>query len=111
MRKGYAERGWSPKTMINTILPIAVGLILGAAGSVLFVLRSQAFAELERSGRAPFGGRRQLTRWVVLGSFAVIAWICLLAAVSIGDVGFIVPSGMIALFASVGLVHLWSVRA
>lgn len=88
-------------------LPLAAGAIIGAVGSLAFIMRSHAFDEKEQAGHAK---ARQSAVRRVLVIYAIIAWFCLAAAVALGDVAFIVTTGIMALLASAGLVRLWSVR-
>lgn len=95
---------------MNTYLPIAIGAVLGATGSLLFILRTDAFSQEEQGGHVS-ASRRGLALRSVLIIYATIAWICLVVAIAIGDMAFIVACGVIALIASIGLVRVWSVRS
>jgi len=89
-------------------LPIVVGAIVGAAGSIWFILRSHALSEGERGGHASADSRRRLALRSVLIIYAAIAWVCLIIAIAIGDMPFIVLCGATALIASIGLGRVWS---
>jgi hypothetical protein len=91
-------------TLTDTYLPIAVGTVLGAAVSLVFIVRSSAFSE-KQPGRASASTQRQRRVRIILGVYVVFAFICLAIAVVIGDVAFIVLGGVIALLASIGLVR------
>lgn len=93
--------------MSATYLPIAVGAILGAAGSVWFILRSHAFSAEKQGGQASADGRRRIALRSVVSIYAAIAWICLVIAIATGNTAFIVLCGAIALIASLGLVRVW----
>lgn len=87
----------------STAIPFAVGAVIAAIGSLMVIMRSDAFDKKSQAGYVP--SRRSTVR-VVLIIYAVIAWTCLMAAVAIGDVAFIVTTGIVALLATVGLVLL-----
>jgi peptidoglycan biosynthesis protein MviN/MurJ (putative lipid II flippase) len=89
----------------NTLIPVVVGLILGALGSVLFIMRSRAFTDEDRGG---YSASRQSAVRRVLIIYAYIAAVCLVAAVAIGDFAFILLTGAMALIALAGLARLWS---
>jgi hypothetical protein len=86
-------------------LPVVVGAVLGAVGSLLFIMRASVFSKEEYAQGAL---SRQSAVRRVLVIYATIAWICLAAAVAIGDMSFIILTGIIAVLASVGLVGFWS---
>lgn len=92
-------------TLTSTDLPLAVGAVIGAVGSLVFIMRSHAFDEEEREGHAQ---ARQSAVRRVLVIYATAAWICFATAVVLGDVAFIVTTGVLALLAGVGLARLWS---
>jgi hypothetical protein len=90
--------------LISTDLPIAVGAIIGAVGSLTFIMRTHAIDEEEQAGHAQ--ARRSAVR-LVLVIYAMIAWLCLVVAVVLGGVALIATMGILALLASAGLVRLW----
>lgn len=92
-------------TVVNTGLPIAVGAILGGVGSLAFIMRSHAFNEEEKDGQTQV--RRSAVRRVLV-IYAAIALLCLVVAIALGDVAFIVTTGTMMLLAIVGLVFFWS---
>jgi hypothetical protein len=94
--------------MASTYLPFVVGLVLGAIGCLVFIMRSQALSDDDRSDHAAFGGRRQLAMRLALSVDVVIAFIFLVVAVVLGDIGFIVTAGILMVCASAGLAVLWS---
>lgn len=89
----------------STYLPIFVGAFLGAIGSLVFILQSRAFPN-EKAAQGPQSRQAAVRRVLVI--YAAIAWACLLAAVLIGDVTFIVLTGVITVLASAGLALRWS---
>ena len=93
--------------MSATYLPIAVGAILGAAGSIWFIVRSHAFSAEKQGGQASADSRRCIALRSVVSIYAAIAWICLVIAVATGNMAFIVLCGAIVLIASIGLVRVW----
>lgn len=90
--------------LTGTYLPIVVGAVFGAVGSLLFIMRSREFSK----GEFVEGmlSRQSAVRRVLV-IYAVIAWICLMVAVAIGDISFIVLTGIITALASTGLVGFW----
>jgi hypothetical protein len=91
----------------GTYLPVAVGAVIAAVGSLVFIMRSPAFSEEEQAmGHAP---ARQSAVRRVLVIYAIIAWFCFIGAIAIGDIVFIALTGVVALLASVGLLRLWSI--
>lgn len=92
----------------STYLPIMVGAVLGAVGSVLFIVRSRAFPKEERSQGA-FSRQSAVRRVLII--YATVAWICLAAAVFIGNIWFIILTGIIVVIASVGLLGFWSAKS
>ena len=95
---------------VSAFLPAAIGAVVGAIGSLWFILRSDAFSDRGKADNDPPDDRRKLAVRIVLAGYAVIAWICFVVAVAIGDMSFILPAGITALLATVGLVGLWSPR-
>jgi uncharacterized membrane protein len=95
----------------NTALPVAVGAIMGALLSVAFILRvtpsSIQRQEQDDSARAE---RRRALR-PVLFLYVAVTWICLVAALAIGELAFIVLSGIMALIASIGLAYVRPFRS
>lgn len=87
----------------NASVPIAIGAIAGAAGSLLFVMRTSAIDKLEQDGEK---GLRQKAVGRVLMSYAIIAWLCLIAAVAVGDPAFIALTGISAILATGGLLAI-----
>ena len=100
---GYVSR----IMLTGTYLPIVAGAVLGAVGSLLFVMRSRAFPKGEYAQGVL--SRQSAVRRVLI-IYASIAWICLVVAVAIGDTSFMILTGIIALVASAGLVGLWSFK-
>lgn len=92
----------------STYFPIVVGAVVGAVGSVLFVMRSRAFPKEEPSQGAL---SRQSAVRRVLVIYATVAWVCFAAAVFIGNMSFIILTGVIVAIASVGLLGFWSARS
>ncbi len=88
-----------------TYLPIFVGAVLGAIGSLVFIVQSRAFPN-EEVAEGPQSRQAAVRRVLVI--YASIAWVCLVAAVVIGDVTFIVMTGVITVLASAGVVVRWS---
>jgi hypothetical protein len=68
-------------------------------------------SEKEQIGDARSCARRQLALRLVVGVYATVAVICLVVAVALGDIGFIVTSAVIALLASLALWRVWSMSA
>lgn len=95
--------------LANTYFPIAIGLMLGAALSVIIVMRSRPSSEEEARQRALMVDRHRRALRAGLVAYAIIAWVLLVVTVVLGDVTYIVLHGVIALIALIGLVRLWSV--
>lgn len=71
-------------------------------------MRAPAFSKEEYS-QGVLSRQSAVRRVLVI--YATIAWICLVAAVAIDDVSFIILTGAIAALATVGLVCLWSLES
>lgn len=91
--------------VVDTGLPIAVGAILGGVGSLVFIMRSHAFDEEEKGGQTQV--RRSAVRRVLV-IYSAIALLCLVVAIALGDVAFVVTTGAMLLLAIIGLVFFWS---
>jgi hypothetical protein len=87
----------------NASIPIAVGAVVGAAGSLIFVMRTSAIDKLEQAGNKNLR-KKAVAR--VLMSYTAIAWLCLIAAVAIGDVAFIALTGTSAVLTTGGVLVL-----
>jgi archaellum biogenesis protein FlaJ (TadC family) len=106
MRKGYASQVLvTGGTIADTGIPLVIGGFVGAIGSLIFILRTHAFDQGEKASEKQ---DRQSAVRRALVIFAIIAWFCLVAALALGDVAFIVTTGIMAIIASAGLVRLWS---
>lgn len=92
----------------SAYFPIILGAVLGAVGTVLFIMRSRAFPKEDRSQGA-FSRQSAVRRVLVI--YATVAWICLAAAVFIGNIWFIILTGVIVVIASVGLLGFWSAKS
>lgn len=93
----------------DTYVPIIVGLLIGAVGAAVVVLRSPAYLRCERRGEGSADQLRRQAVRSVLVSYAVITWFCLAVAVVVGEAAFIVITGAVALIASIGLRRYWLV--
>jgi cobalamin synthase len=82
-----------------TYLPLTAGAVIGAAGSLIFIVRSPALA---REGR-----RRKLAVRLVLITYVAIACLVLVIAIALGNLEFIAISGALAILAIAGLVFTW----
>lgn len=87
----------------GTVVPFTVGAICAGIGSVLFIVRSDALAD---NGDGEQLKRRRIAIRMVLIIYAVLASLCLVAAVAIGDLVFVVTSAIITALAVGGLVLL-----
>ena len=90
----------------STYLPIGIGVIIGAVGSLVFIMRTRALSD-EQDSRPATSIRRRLALRSVLIIYAIIAWICLAVAVTVGEMALIVLCGVIVLIASIGLMRIW----
>jgi hypothetical protein len=106
MRRGYARRVLVFADS-GAGVPIVIGAFLGAVGSVIFLIRARGFEKVEAEGQTP--ARRAAVRRVLI-IYAVVAWLCFVAAIALGDIAFIVLTGVIAVLACVGLIRVYSWR-
>jgi hypothetical protein len=86
----------------GTYLPVAVGALIAAVGSLTFVGRS-----MRRQKSNLTAGQQRGAMKSVVAVYAIIAWVCLFAALALGDRGFVVTTGLIALIATLGLFVVW----
>lgn len=91
--------------LASIYLPIFIGAVLGAVGSLIFIMQSRAFSG---EGATQGSENQQSAVRRVLVIYAAISWACLVAAVFIGSATFIVLTVIIAALASAGLVLRWS---
>jgi archaellum biogenesis protein FlaJ (TadC family) len=82
--------------------------LLGAVGSVIFLMRARGFEKVEAEGLTH--ARLTAVRRVVV-IYAAIAWLCFLIAVALGDAAFIILTGIMAVLACAGLVWVYGRRA
>lgn len=109
MRKGRANVSVREgNTLTSTYLLFAAGVLLGAVGSLVFILRSRALLEEEPGDDAHPDRLRQLAVRLTLVTYAVLAFILLVIAVVLGDIASIITGGILVVFASAGIVFLWS---
>jgi hypothetical protein len=96
----------------DTYVPILIGAAIGAIGSLVFILRrSVPVPEQEQRNSKSFAAQRRIAVKSVTTIYALIAWGCLAAALALGDVGFIVTTGAIAVVATLGLFIGWRYQA
>lgn len=86
-----------------TVVPIAVGVIIAAVGSLAFIMHSDAFGE---KSPAVYVQRRSAVRLILI-IYAIIACLCLIAAIAIGDVAFVITTSVLVLLAAIGLALSW----
>lgn len=91
--------------LASIYFPIFIGAVLGAVGSLAFIMHSRAFPK-EEATQGPRSRQSAVRRVLVI--YAAISWACLVAALLIGNVIFVVLTGIITVLASVGLVVRWS---
>lgn len=96
--------------MTSTFLPILVGLVLGAVGSAAFILRAKTFSDENESSPKERDRQREVALRSVVVAYTVIALICLIVSLVVGDAAFIVVCGVLVLIAVMGLVRVWSER-
>lgn len=94
----------------GTYLPALIGGVLGAIGSVAFLLHTKAFSNEQATNRGSIVDRRRLSIRIVVSLYLVIAFGGLIVAISIGDPTFIVLTAIIAFIAAGALARLWSGR-
>ena len=75
---------------------------------MVFILYARAFRK-EEAVQTPQSRQAAVRRVLVI--YAAISWGCLVAAAFIGNMVFIVLTGIIAVLASVGLVVRWSLKS
>lgn len=93
--------------MAGTYVPILVGALLGVVISLAYIKRTKALSDMDSPSReAPTASRQQAVR-SVLGIYVLIAWACLAVSLALGDFGFILTSGVIAIVATVGAGVQW----
>ncbi|MBS1881807.1 MAG: hypothetical protein JSS97_02490 [Actinobacteria bacterium] len=95
----------------GTYVPVAVGAILGALGSLAFIFRATTSDDRLRWRQSGSRRDRLLAVRSVMVVFALVAWICLILAIVLGEVAFIALTGVIALMAAGGLVYAWAWHA
>lgn len=96
---------------MNTYLPVVLGALLGALGSFVFVSRAKALST--KTGDRPSASlaeRRKLALRIIVCVYALIAFVCMVVAIAVGDLAFIALSGAILLIACGGLLIVWSSR-
>lgn len=104
--------------MNSTYVSIAIGGVVGAVGTVAYLLRTKAFSDdppkgspgNEPRGQSGSIDRRRLSLRIVVSVYCVIAYGCFVAAIAIGDSAFIILTGVIAFLASASLWRLWKGR-
>lgn len=101
---------WILASAAGTYIPVAVGVILGAVGSVVFILRATSRDERLRWRQADARRERLLAIRSVMVVFAVIAWSCLILAIVIGEAAFTALTGATALISGAGLIYVWTWR-
>jgi archaellum biogenesis protein FlaJ (TadC family) len=85
----------------SAAVPLMIGSFLGAVGCLIFIMRARGFDKVEAEGQAH--ARRAAVRRVLI-IYAVIAWLCLVVAIALGDMAFIALTGVTTVLACVGLV-------
>jgi hypothetical protein len=98
------------RSMIAACLLFAGGAIVGAVGSVVFILRSSEFRQDENRGvAASRPGRRQLAVRIVLLVYLGMVGVALTVALAVGNVVFVATSGFLMFLVGAALVFLWSI--
>jgi len=92
----------------GTYVPVAVGAILGAIGSLAFIVRSTTSEDRQRWRHPDARRERLFAVRSVMTLFAVIAWACLILSITVGEAAFIVLTGATALIATAGLIYVWT---
>jgi nitrate reductase NapE component len=92
--------------MTDTVLPIAAGAIIGAVGCIVFIIRATSDADDRDEQELPTRAERRRALKPVLFLYVGVTWICLVAAVAIGELAFVVLSGIMALIATIGLAYV-----
>lgn len=92
----------------SVIIPVVIGVFLGGVGSVIFLMRARGFEKVEAEGQTH--ARRAAVRRVLI-IYAVIGWLCFGVAIAIGDIAFIILTGIMAALACIGLVRVYGRRA
>jgi hypothetical protein len=96
--------------MIATYLLFAGGAIVGAVGSVAFILRSSELTQEEnRRDAASRPSRRQLAVRIVLSVYLGMTSIALAVALALEDVALIATSGLLVFLVGGALIFLWSI--
>ncbi|HEX4670236.1 MAG TPA: hypothetical protein VH275_09730 [Solirubrobacterales bacterium] len=91
----------------SVTIPLVIGGFLGAIGSLIFILRARAFDKVEARGQTY--ARLSAVRRVLI-IYAVIALLCFVVAIALGDIAFIVLTAIMAALACVGLVRFYGRR-
>lgn len=91
--------------LASIYLPMFIGAVVGAVGSLVFIMRFRAFPK-EEADQGSQSQQPAVRRVLVI--YAAISWVCLLVAVLIGSATSIVLTGIITVLASVGLALRWS---
>jgi 1,4-dihydroxy-2-naphthoate octaprenyltransferase len=87
-------------------LAIAIGALIAGMGSILFVMRTRALDEGEQDTRTRATGMRRVALRNVLFAYTVVAWICVVVTVIIGDGDFILLSALFAVLVSASLFRV-----
>lgn len=90
----------------GTYIPILFGVLLGAIGSIVFVKRTRAF-ERNQPDAVAAAGQRRLSLRLIVGTYTLVALICLIVAIALGGAAFIVLSAIIAVCVGGAFVRLW----
>lgn len=101
---------WILASAAGTYVPVAVGAILGAVGSLVFIVRATGREDRFRWSRTDARRERLHAVRSVMSMFAVIAWSCLILAIIIGEAAFTALTGATALIAGAGLIYVWTWR-
>jgi hypothetical protein len=85
---------------------IAIGALVAAMGSILFIMRTHALDEETKDSRSRVTGMRRVALRNVLVAYTVVAWICVVATAIIGNGDFILLSALFAVLVSASLLRV-----
>jgi hypothetical protein len=81
--------------------------VIGAVGSLVFIMRSPALSDEVDGNDRSGANRRRLAIRLTLLAFMILACTSLVVALALGGLGITVTAGSLVLVTGVALVFLW----
>lgn len=85
---------------------IAIGALIAALGSILFIMRTHALDGNRKETHSGVTGMRRVALRNVLVAYTVVAWVCVVVTVIIGNGDFILLSALFAVLVSASLFRV-----